>query len=141
MKKKAYAIVLALVVVWTGAVLILSVPYAAKSADKYKVVCAGAFKLAEYQWAVDAFPYDANVGQIESAETAAERALSVWAKAFFGIYNKPYEYDKDRAIEVLYDIENDCWFVHGTLPRWFVGGVPNSIIRSDGNVLAVWHDL
>ena len=59
------------------------------------------------------------------------------------------EYDRNeflKSIEnkkpyiVSYDKEHDAWYIEGTLPKYYVGGVPNIIIRGeDGRVLALWH--
>lgn len=105
----------------------------------YDRVVAGSFELSEYQWAVETFPYDRNVGIVENPKTAIEHAKELWIERFSPVNGKPYRLANSRKIMVLFDSENECWLISGTLPSYWDGGVPNAIIQKDGKVLAVWH--
>ena len=98
------------------------------------------FSLADYQWEVETFPSDKNVGQIDNAQTAVEKAKELWIDKFGTINGQPYNPINGRKIEVSYDSEEECWHIYGTLPPNTLGGVPHVIIRKDGKVIAIWHD-
>jgi len=102
------------------------------------------FQLADYESIMGEYPSDIILGETNTKCAAKEKAETVW-KELYGeriLQQKPYR--------VYFDEENDAWLVTGTLnapfPRiltyWFMaGGVANIIIRkSDGKVLAVWHE-
>lgn len=100
----------------------------------------GIFDLTEYQWEIKTFPLDRNVGQVDDKNVAIEKAKSLWLEKY-GIDNgQLYNFINGRKIEVAYDFKEECWHIYGTLPPNTLGGVPHSIIRKSGEVLAVWID-
>ena len=101
----------------------------------------GDFQLSDYQWAIDSFPYDRNVGSVETSAVAIEKAKELWMERFGEINGKPNNPINGRKIEVSYNAESECWHVNGTLPPRVFGGVPHALIQKDGKVLAVWHDM
>ncbi|MDR0286375.1 MAG: YbbC/YhhH family protein [Clostridiales bacterium] len=82
------------------------------------------------------FSSDRVVGTTENVQQAKEKAESVWIE----IYGK--EKKRNKPYEVFYDEYEEVWLVMGTLPpKYSAGGVPYILIKkSDGKVLAVWHD-
>ncbi len=99
----------------------------------------GQFDLSNYQWAIDKFPLDKNVGKVDNAETAIEKAKEVWIEKFNTINGETYNPINGKPIKVYFDSKNDCWYLHGALPKNWIGGVPGILIKSNGDVLAVWH--
>lgn len=100
----------------------------------------GEFSLAEYQWEIETFSLDKNVGQVDDKNVAIEKAKSLWLEKY-GIDNgQQYNFISGRKIEVSYDFKEECWHIYGTLQPNTLGGVPHSIIRKSGEVLAVWID-
>lgn len=98
------------------------------------------FNLATYQWEIETFPLDKNVGQVDDKNVAIEKAKSLWLEKY-GIDNgQLYNFTNGRKIEVAYDFKEECWHIYGTLPPNTLGGVPHSIIRKSGEVLASWID-
>lgn len=93
------------------------------------------FKLTDYSYFIENFPSEKVLGSIDSAEAAKEKAEIIWLE----IYGESI---KERSPYVVsFDDENQVWLVHGILPKYWVGGVPQILIqKSDGKVLAVWHD-
>ena len=88
-----------------------------------------------YLQAIQDFPSDKYLGEISNAEQAKEKAINEWLDLFGDKINneKPYQ--------VFFDEENDVWLVKGSLPKWRKGGVAYILIRkSDGKILAIWHD-
>lgn len=100
----------------------------------------GTFELTKYQWEIENFPSDKNVGQVNDSDTAIEKAKELWIEEFSVIDGKPYNPINGRKIEVSYDSDEECWHINGTLKPDTLGGVPHAIIRKNGNVIAVWHD-
>lgn len=95
----------------------------------------GEFKLSDYQSFLDKFSSDKVVGNIDNTEIAKAQAEKVWIE----IYGNNIK--EKRPYEVLFDNENQVWLVQGRLPKNRDGGVPYILIqKSDGKVLAVWHD-
>jgi|GEM_PF-1883909 len=100
------------------------------------------FSLAEYNYYIENFPLDRIVGFIDSSEDAIREAESIWIELF------GEKVKKQRPYKVSFDEENQVWLVEGTLhqpdayPNVVVlGGVAYLLIqKSDGRVLAVWHE-
>jgi len=92
--------------------------------------------LQEYSRMIKQFPVDNNVGIIESKEDAIKVAEEIWLNKYGGsiLEKKPYI--------TVYDERNEVWLVRGALPMdmYTTGGVPFMLVRSSGEVLAVWHD-
>ena len=88
-----------------------------------------------YLQAIQDFPSDKYLGEILNAEQAKEKAISEWLNLFGDKINneKPYQ--------VFFDEENDVWLVKGSLPKGRKGGVAYILMKkSDGKILAIWHD-
>ena len=111
--------------------------------------CVPSFKVSDYDQRAKEFPNDLILsdfvlGEIETACEARKKAETVWVEAFGEtvLQQKPYH--------VRYDKRNDAWLVYGTLRSPFPGligrlfmrgGVAHIIMKkSDGKVLAVWHE-
>lgn len=95
----------------------------------------GNLYLGEYQWYVKNFPSDTCLGKIENAETAIQKAESLWTE----IYGQ--EVASKKPYIASYDAANQVWLVHGSLPTGTVGGAPYLLVENEtGDVLAVWHD-
>lgn len=93
------------------------------------------FNLAKYQWEIENFPSNKNVGIVNNPNTAIEKAKELWIESFS---SKSYNPINGRKILVFYDSSNECWHIKGTLPSNEDGAVPNVLIQNDGKVLAVW---
>ena len=98
------------------------------------------FDLAKYQWALDIFPSDKNVGEVQDKNIAIEKAKVLWIEKYGIINGKPYDPTRGLKVNVSYNTENQCWHIYGTLPPDVDGGVPHALIQKDGKVLAVWCD-
>ena len=103
-----------------------------------KQLDAGEFSLANYQWEIETFPSDKNVGRVDDANVAVEKAKELWLDKFSMVNGQPYNPVNGRKIKVSYDSENDCWLINGTLPSNTKGSVPCALIQKDGKVLAIW---
>jgi hypothetical protein len=89
----------------------------------------GEFDLKNYQKFLDESESNSNVGEINDARTAIEIAKEIFEK--FGVTN-------ELPIKAYYDLNSDCWLLHGTLPKKTYGGVTHIIIKSNGDILAIW---
>ncbi len=105
-----------------------------------KQLDVGEFSLVKYQWEIENFSSDKNVGKVDNPSIAIEKAKELWIEKFSAINGQPYNPINGRKIEVSYDSEEECWHINGTLPPNTLGGVPHAIIRKNGEVVAVWHD-
>ena len=94
------------------------------------------FELNEYQWVIDTFPSEKNVGSITDANDAIQKAQVIWIE----IYGEDVK--EQKPYQVSYDDQNAVWLVEGTLKgRRQKGGVAKILIEGQsGDVLAVWHE-
>jgi len=130
MSKKFIAVFCGIVLIGLGLIIMLLFIRAPKIKD---------FKINEYNRYIDEFQSDKVLGPIDNAKTAKEKAESVWIE-MFGESIK-----QEKPYKVFFDKSNDVWLVTGSMHRSLFGevkgGVANIIIKkSDGKVLAVWHD-
>lgn len=95
----------------------------------------GAFKLIDYQYYIENFASEENVGSIANSKDAIRKAEAIWIK----LYGDSIK--KEKPYQLFYDSENGVWLIRGTLKSNKKGGVASILIEgSTGNVLAVWHD-
>ena len=93
------------------------------------------FDLNDYQYYIDNFPSEENVGNITDEKDAIKKAEKIWIK----LYGESIK--KEKPYQLFYDEKNDVWLVQGTLQSNMKGGVANILIQNEtGKVLAVWHD-
>lgn len=93
------------------------------------------FEAGEYQYYIDNFSSEDNLGFISDSKDLLKKVEVIWIKQYGErIKNqKPYQ--------VFYDETNGIWLVQGTLRSNMMGGVANILVDNDtGKVLAVWHD-
>lgn len=95
----------------------------------------GTFDITTYSKYIDEFPSEKILGPISDRKTAKEQAESL----FLQIYGDSVKSKKPYTVS--FDEKSQVWLVEGSLPKNHDGGVPHILIRkSDGKVLAVWHD-
>ena len=93
------------------------------------------FKSSDYQYYIDNFSSEENVGSIIDAKDAIKKSEIIWIK----LYGENIK--KEKPYKVFYDAKSEIWLVQGTLRSNMMGGVANILIDNDtGKVLAVWHD-
>lgn len=93
----------------------------------------GEFSVSEYEWEIENFSVDQNVGEVNDKNVAIKNAKSLWLEK--------YSIDiHEKKIEVAYDSKEECWHIYGTLSPNALGGVLHAIIQKEGDVLAVWID-
>lgn len=94
----------------------------------------GSFTIDDYSYYVQHFEVDIITSPITSRKDACNIAVSIW-KEEFNIVDR-----KTKPCKVYFDPNNEVWLVRGNSSCFSLGGVPNVLIRSNGAVLAVWHD-
>ena len=93
------------------------------------------FEFNDYQYYVDSFPSEENVGNIIDAKDAIKKAEKIWIK----LYGESIK--KEKPYQVFYDEDNGIWLIQGTLRSNMKGGVANILIQNKtGKVLAAWHE-
>ena len=105
----------------------------------------GTFNLDDYSnmidWYVENkyFPKEnvpESLGFIDSPQVAKEKGVAVLKE----IYGEESLKDEE-PFTVAFDEKNQAWLIQGTLPDNMEGGVAHIIIqKSDGKVVAIWHD-
>jgi Na+-translocating ferredoxin:NAD+ oxidoreductase RnfG subunit len=129
MKKKFYIITAVLLIILIGVVLVLL-----NNRNNNKI---GNFSLSDYQEQLSESPSDLVLGETLDSKSAKKKAEEVWVKTYGKSVKK-----ESSPYEVYFDDTNNVWLVTGTLPKGWLGGVPYILIRkSDGKVLAMWHDF
>jgi len=96
------------------------------------------FNLSDYQWELDNYHLDLNVGNVRSAVEAKEKATSLWLMQFSSFFSWPDDTKYARELEVYYDQTNACWKVNCKLHSDMLGFVPTAIFTKEGDVLAVY---
>ncbi len=137
--KKKY-IVLCIALVLASISLMLSVLFLLQKIEDNKELEVGEFDLTYFQWEIETFPYEKNVGPIDNADVAIEKARSVWLERYGNNKYLHDNFDKWGRFQVDWDPLEECWYVHSVPPPDWVGGVSNVIIRKNGDVIAVWPD-
>ena len=126
-RKKNVFLLLLILVIFIGGVFMVIVQ------NKSPVV--ENFKSSDYQYYIDNFSSEENVGSIIDAKDAIKKAEIIWIK----LYGENIK--KEKPFKVFYDAKSEIWLVQGTLRSNMMGGVANILIDNDtGKVLAVWHD-
>jgi hypothetical protein len=77
------------------------------------------------------------LGSVNTSKEAKEKAVVRLTE----IYGKS-TINEEKPFYVRYDEANQAWLVEGTMPWYYTnGGVAHIIFqKSDGKVLAVWHE-
>lgn len=92
------------------------------------------FELNDYQYYIDNFSSEDNLGNIIDSRDAINKAEIIWIK----LYGESIK--KEKPYQVFYDKKNGVWLVQGTLRYNMKGGVANILIQNEtGKILAVWH--
>ena len=126
-RKGLFIFLLVLFIAFIGGILVVII--------KNKSPEIKSFEVSEYQYYIDNFSSEDNLGFISDSKELLKKVEVIWIKQYGErIKNqKPYQ--------VFYDEANGIWLVHGTLRSNMLGGVANILVDNDtGKVLAVWHD-
>lgn len=93
------------------------------------------FNLSDYQGIIDENPI--NVGNIENAEMAIEKAGEAFIKKYNSIRKDIIKFINGSTPYVAYDKNNDCWYIAFYFPFEddVLGTLPEAVIKSDGTVL------
>ena len=79
-----------------------------------------------------------NVGPIKDAVNAVEKAKKLWDEDFGVVNGKYYDPTNGRKVEIYFDENNSCWFLSCVFSEEAFESVPMALIKSNGDVLAVW---
>lgn len=94
-----------------------------------------AFDVNEYQYYIEHFPSNENIGSISDTKELLKKVENIWIEC----YGESIK--REKPYQLFYDKKSDTWLVKGTLRPNLVGGVANIIIEGNsGKVLAIWHD-
>ena len=145
MKRKLhYFVIIGLSFAMTGAAVIVHFCLNKEPASKelpVKELTVGEFDMADHQEAIEYFPSDKNVGQVNDGYTAIEKAKELWLEKYSIINGRPEDPLRGiKGYEVFFDQNNDCWLVQTIWPRYTKGCTFRTIIQTDGKVIAVWYD-
>ncbi len=128
-KRRKRILLVAILVVFLVGILILAIQNNRNSFD------IKPFDYNDYQYYIENFSSEETLGRILNAKDAALKAETVWVEIYGELIKNK------RPYQLSFDEESQVWLIEGTLPENHVGGVPHILIRkSDGKVLAVWHD-
>ena len=94
-----------------------------------------AFDVGDYQYYIDKFPSEDNLGFISDPKDLLKKVEVIWINKY------GERIKKQKPYQVFYDKANGIWLVQGTLRSNMTGGVANILVDNDtGRVLALWHD-
>lgn len=126
-RKVLFIFLLVLFIAFIGGILVVII--------KNKSPEIKTFEVSEYQYYIDNFSSEDNLGFVSDSKELLKKVEVIWIKQYG-------ERIKDqKPYQVFYDEANGIWLVHGTLRSNMMGGVANILVDNDtGKVLAVWHD-
>jgi hypothetical protein len=102
---------------------------------KNKLPETKAFDVGDYQYYIDKFPSEDNLGFISDSKDLLKKVEVIWINKY------GERIKKQKPYQVFYDKANGIWLVQGTLRSNMMGGVANILVDNDtGRVLALWHD-
>ena len=119
-----------LIIVLICIVAIISVLFLKSRSEEVKVE---SFSMTNYQWEIQTFSTDQNVGEVNDKNTAIEKSKSLWIEKYSADI-------PNRKIKVAYDEKEESWHVYSVSPPNTLGGVLHTIIQKNGDVLAVWSE-
>ena len=126
-KRKNLFIFVVVFIVFIGGVIIVALQN--KSPD------IKTFEVSEYQYYIDMFPSEENLGSISDTKDLLKKVEKIWIKEY------GERIKEEKPYQVFYDEKNGIWLVQGTLNSDMVGGVANILLENDtGKVLAIWHE-
>lgn len=126
-KRKNLFVFVVVFIVFIGGVVIVALQN--KSPD------IKTFEVSEYQYYIDMFPSEENLGSISNTKDLLKKVEEVWIKEY------GERIKEEKPYQVFYDEKNGIWLVQGTLSSDMVGGVANILLENDtGKVLAIWHE-
>ena len=129
--KKNIIILISSIIVFILCMLILIFLW--HSAKKNNTQIVGEFSLTDYQWEIQTFSTEQNVGYVKDKTYAINSAKQLWLEKYnIDISNK--------KIRVSFDSIESCWHVYTIQSPNVVGGVFHAIIHENGDVLAVWPE-
>ena len=91
------------------------------------------FELEKYQWEINNYQINRNVGLVPDKDTAVNIAKKLW-------YEKFSETISYSEIEVCFDNKNECWHIFNTVEPDVLGGIFHVLIEKNGKVIAVWAE-
>ena len=106
--------------------------------ESMKALVVKEFSVSDYEWELQTYPSNKNVGSVDTADRAVDVAKNLWLEEFGMINGQSYDPLKGIAIRISFDSENQCWLIYGDLPSNVDGAVPHALIETSGRVLAVW---
>ena len=91
------------------------------------------FELEKYQWEINNYQINRNVGLVPDKDTAVNIAKKLW-------YEKYSETISYSEIKVSFDNKNECWHIFNTVEPDVLGGIFHVLIEKNGKVIAVWAE-
>lgn len=101
----------------------------------YSSVRVRPFSVDAYEEYIELFSWAHTTAPIESARDARMSAKQIWQDTYADVCNESHQ-----PYVVSFDPIAEVWMVEGTNLFLHEGGVPHVLIRSNGEVIALWHD-
>ena len=128
-KKRKYILIVFTVAVLAAGIFVILI------LNKGRALEVKSFDSGDYQYYIDNFSSEDDVGSISDAADAVEKAETLWVETY------GEQVKEEKPYQVFYDENSDSWLIQGTLRANSVGGVANFLAEGKtGKVLAVWHD-
>ena len=128
--KRKHVILIIFILICIGG--LLSVTFLFHRLEESNIPQIETFCLTEYQWEIQTFSTDQNVGEVNEKNVAIEKAKALWLEK----YNVDIP---EKKVKVAYDPKEECWHVYSTLSPNALGGVLHAIIQKSGD-LVVWSE-
>ena len=130
MKKRLKFLILFFSIIF---VVLMTIFFCSKS--KRQVDTVENFDLKNFQYEIEHFPSEMFVGEVKNKKDVIEKANVIWLEK--------YKVDAENSFEeikVEYDLKEKCWHIFGVKSKDYYGGVLHTLIRENGEVIAVWFE-
>lgn len=123
---KKYFLLVSILIILIGGMIMVNIQRKSLNIKK--------FDISDYQYYIENFSLEENVGSIVDSKDAQQKAEKIWIK-LYGESTK-----KEKPYQVFYDENSKVWLVHGSIKPTMKGGAAHILIENTGKVLAVWHE-
>ena len=106
--------------------------------DIYRPAAIEQLRVNGEKMGVEVFSMGDKISPVDIARAAVEKAKKLWDEDFGVVNGKYYDPTNGRKVEIYFDENNSCWFLSCVFSEEAFESVPMALIKSNGDVLAVW---
>ena len=117
---------------------LIGILFLTQRSTQYNKMLNKTLDMSKYKWAIERYQTNKNVGRVDSKKDAVQKAKSLWLEAEFVDEEQLTEWIANQKIEVECDPQEEFWHIYRVFDPYVIGGKTHAIIRTSGEVMAVW---